>query len=133
MRRAEAGTEESSPGPQARFWCVGIFAVCFWGRVPSACPLIPRSGAGTPEEAPAWPSVRMQSRDGRGRRKLLCSAEWTYLGGSMQAAESPNSEPDHRVHPICAHQLCDFWAKDLTPLCLISQLPHVVVMRFKEE
>lgn len=30
------------------------------------------------------------------------------LRGSMQVAKSPHSGPDHRVHPVRAHQLCNF-------------------------
>lgn len=109
--------------------------------------LLSASGARFPQNVPRYPEVvQGLLRKPLPGPALECSPEMggaggSYfvlqsglaLGGSVQAAESPNSEPDHRVHPICAHQLCDFWAKDLTPLCLISQLPHVVVMWLKEE
>lgn len=102
------GLEEHFSGPQAGFRFVGIFALCFRDQVPSAHPPIPGSGAETPEEgAAAWPSIRVGGVGGVGGGHIIPQSG-LGLRGAMQVAKSPDVGPDHRVHPVCAHQLCDF-------------------------
>lgn len=100
---------------------------------PQHVPRTPSSGGRTPaEEAPAWPSIEMKPRGGRGRRRLFypwVGLAWAAAGRQLRVVARGQAWGSCRRCSLAATA-----GRQLNPsasACPISQPPHRVVLKIK--